>query len=468
MKRQWLPEELVEHFTLLPNDLSTLDSKEGTNQLGFAVWLKFFQYEARFPRSRQEIPKAVVSYIAKQLSLSPRLFRDYGSPKRTTSRHRVEIREFFGFREATLEDARAMKDWLCQRVLIYDRNEVYLEEALYQRFRQLKLVPPTHKQVLRLIRSAARAVETEFCQKIYKQLSSLSIRRLDELLTTETKTESGQGFQLRPSVFSSLKTDPGKVSVDSLITEIEKLNRIRQLRLPPNLFETIPPKVIKHYRRRASAEAPRDLRRHPKPTRYTLLAAFCVQRSQEITDSLLDLLIQIIHRLHINAERKVDKQLVEEFKRVDDKPELLYRIADATLKRPDESVKTVVYPIAEPETLESVVQEYQASKTYQQRVYTVMRGSYLHHYRRMVPHILETLNFRSNNDSHRPVILALDLLKRNQDNKQRYYTNDDHLYIEGVLTSNWRKLVVEPDSEGNDRVNRVNYEICVLQALRNH
>ncbi len=466
MKRQWLPEELVEHFTLLPDDRSIVAPKEGSNQLGFAVWLKFFQYEARFPRSRQEIPKSVVSYIAKQLSLSPRLFRDYGGPKRTTSRHRVEIREYFGFRESTLKDARVIKDWLCERVLINERNEAHLEEALYQQFRHLKLVPPSHKQVVRLLRSAVRTVETSFCQQIHKQLSTITIARLDDLLSTETKSEAGQGFQLRPSVFSTLKTDPGKVSVDSLIAEIEKLNRIRQLRLPSNLFETVPPKVLKHYRRRASAENPRDLRRHPKPIRYTLLAAFCVQRSQEITDSLLDLLIQIIHRLHINAERKVDKQLVEEFKRVDNKPELLYRIADATLKQPDESVKTVVYPIAQPHTLESVVQEYQASKTYQQRVYTVMRGSYLHHYRRMVPHILETLNFRSNNESHRPVILALDLLKRNQETKQRYYTSDEHLYIKGVLKSGWRKLVVEPDGEGNERVNRVNYEICVLQALR--
>ena len=53
----------------------------------------------------------------------------------------------------------------------------------------------------------------------------------------------------------------------------------------------------------------------------------------------------------------------------------------------------------------------------------------------MVPHILETLKFCSNNESHRPVILALELLKRNQDSKQRYYTSDDHLYIDGVLKS---------------------------------
>jgi len=64
MKRQWTPEELVEQFTLLPDEMALLETKVGVNQLGFAVWLKFFQHEARLPRSRQEIPKAIISYTA--------------------------------------------------------------------------------------------------------------------------------------------------------------------------------------------------------------------------------------------------------------------------------------------------------------------------------------------------------------------------------------------------------------------
>jgi hypothetical protein len=74
MKRQWQTEELVEQFTLLPDEMALLDNKVGVNQLGFAVLLKFFQLEARFPRSRQEVPKQVVSYIARQLELSQTAF----------------------------------------------------------------------------------------------------------------------------------------------------------------------------------------------------------------------------------------------------------------------------------------------------------------------------------------------------------------------------------------------------------
>ena len=52
MKRQWQTEELVEQFTLLPDEIALLDNKVGVNRLGFAVLFKFFQLEARFPRSK--------------------------------------------------------------------------------------------------------------------------------------------------------------------------------------------------------------------------------------------------------------------------------------------------------------------------------------------------------------------------------------------------------------------------------
>jgi hypothetical protein len=225
--------------------------------------------------------------------------------------------------------------------------------------------------------------------------------------------------------------------------------------------------IITHYRRRASAETPRELRRHPTKIRYTLVAAFCWQRNQEITDSLVELLIQIIHRIYVNAERRVDKQLIEEFKRVDGKPRLLFEIAQASLERPEEPVKDVVYPVVSPKTLQAVVKEYKSnSPTYEEKVYTVMRSSYLHHYRRMVPQLLSTLEFRSNNDMHRPVISALSLLKRYQDSNQRNYAIGEELFINGVLSKEQRRLILEEDKDGQERVNRVNYEICVLQALR--
>lgn len=121
MKRQWSAEELVEQFTLLPDETELLVNKSGANCLGFALLLKFFQIEAKFPTSRSEVPQPVISYVAKQLDLSPRVYREYEWQGRTLERHRAEIREFFGFRESTRQDAQELIEWLTEKVLVYDR-----------------------------------------------------------------------------------------------------------------------------------------------------------------------------------------------------------------------------------------------------------------------------------------------------------------------------------------------------------
>ena len=105
---------------------------------------------------------------------------------------------------------------------------------------------------------------------------------------------------MKPSDFNNLKTDPGRTSLDTILKEFDKLQCIRNLALPANLFTGVSPKVLQQYRQRASVEPPRELRRHPDPIRYTLVAAFCWLRSQEITDNLVELLIQIVHGIKAN------------------------------------------------------------------------------------------------------------------------------------------------------------------------
>lgn len=92
-----------------------------------------------------------------------------------------------------------------------------------------------------------------------------------------------------------------------------------------------------------------------------------------------------------------------------------------------------------------------------------MRSSYGTHYRRMVPALLDILEFQSNNDVHRPVIDAIDLLTQYKLTNQYTYNETDYIPIEGIVKPGWIDTVIDKET---NRVNRMNYEICVLQALR--
>jgi hypothetical protein len=216
-----------------------------------------------------------------------------------------------------------------------------------------------------------------------------------------------------------------------------------------------------------AVEAPHKLRRHPDAARITWLAAFVYLRARSLTDDLVDLLIETIHRIGARAERKVERELLNDIKRVGGKQNLLFELADATLAQPDGVVREVVFPVVGEETLRDLVKEWKATgPTYRTTLRTVIRNSYQGHYRRMVPKLLAALEFRSNNERHRPVMQALELVKRFADTKLRTFPAEEEVPLDGVVRGLWRDAVVEKDAAGRDRVNRVTYEVAVLEALR--
>ena len=195
--------------------------------------------------------------------------------------------------------------------------------------------------------------------------------------------------------------------------------------------------------------------------------AFVYLRGRSLTDDLVDLLIETIHHIGARAARKVERELLDDLRRVSGKQNLLFQVADASLDQPDGLVRDVVFPVVGEQTLRDLVKEWKATgPTYRTTLRTIIRNSYKGHYRRMVPEILERLEFRSNNEHHRPVIEALELLKRFAGSKAHGFPPKETVPVDGVVRGLWREAVIETEADGRSRVNRITYEICVLEALR--
>ena len=364
---------------------------------------------------------------------------------RSGKRDREQIRSVLGFRRATVADAKGLAEWLRRDVLTLDHKHEHLQQAALDWCRRNRIEPPPPARLERIIRSALKAYEDGFFAASYARIPTGCRCAMDALLQAPVRVDP------EATPFSELRADPGRASLESVLNEIAKLRRIVALGLPEDLFAGVPPKVLQKYRRRAASEQPRELRMHPEPIRYTLMAAFCWQRRKEIIDGLVDLLIQIVHRIGARAERKVVKALLEDLRKVHGKTALLYRIAEAAVENPDGIVKEVLYPIAGEQTLRDLVREFKATgPAYQREVHTTLRSSYGNHYRRMLSPLLEALTFRSNNASHRPVIDAIAFLKARRESRQRYFTLEEGVPIDGVVRSGWKEIVLEKDKSGTE------------------
>ncbi|HTP30452.1 MAG TPA: hypothetical protein VMK12_32945, partial [Anaeromyxobacteraceae bacterium] len=262
--------------------------------------------------------------------------------------------------------------------------------------RKAKLDRPASYQFDRIVRGTRHEREQGAYREVLTRLDKRAQSRLDDLLHGEDPW------------FDRLRADPGRVGLESLLSEAEKLQRLRALALPEDILKPFHPELVKRLRRRAATESVWELRRHSDEVRLPLLVFFSVPREAEIVDGLVELLMQVTHRMGDRAERRVVEELLADFRHVRGKTGILYRIAEAAVEQPEGLVREVIFPIAGKDVMEALVKEYHAGgKAFQQRVHTVLRGSYGSHYRRMLPKLLEVLEFHSNNAVHKPLLEAI-------------------------------------------------------------
>ena len=467
MSHVWNDSDIQELWTLSAGEDALLPGMTDKGRLGFAVQLKFMQIHGRFPE-RDEIDPNALRWVATQLGFAPEALSTYQLLDRQGRRHRHTIRRYLGFRPASHTDRQRLTQWLIEEVLPFDPKARHGTDAARDWCRSQRLEPPALDHLGRMIRSAVHSFETHLQATIDARLTDLSKATIDRLLMAEapeTEEPAADGADTVVS-FTSLKDDVGRAGLDSLLSAIAKIACIDAVGLSASVFQGVPAKVIDQNAQRCAAESVWDLRRHPATIRYSMAAMYCWRRRQQITDSLLDGLLQVIHNLGTRAEKKIDQRQFAQFKKVRGKAALLFKLAETTVAHPDGIIKEVVYPVVGQKTLQQRVAEFKAiGFDFEREVQGQMRSSYGHHYRRMLMPILDVVRFESSNAVHRPVIEALNVLKANRDSVSRFYAADE-VPLTGVVPRKWRKVLVEKTKSGGERVNRINYEICVLRALR--
>jgi hypothetical protein len=282
MQRHWSQQELETYWSFSSDKLTLIPDRDASSRLGVAASLKFLQLEGSFPSSVKDIPSVAIDHMAKRLNVDPDAISDYDWQDRTGTRHRGRLRTALGIRPSTVEDFEAVEEWLRQEVVPWDHDLRHLQDAMHEWYRNRLIEPPTEGRIERLVRSAVRAHEVEIFDGTTAKLPPSTRKAMDALIDSSIPSDDPDADGIsdwRITPFSILKTDPGRVSLKSVLRKLEKLSQIEALELPDTLFAEIQPKILRQYRLRAAADPPREVRLHPEPIRYTLLVSYLISKN---------------------------------------------------------------------------------------------------------------------------------------------------------------------------------------------
>ncbi len=436
-------------------ELALINTKYAKNRLYFALQLKYYETHLEFFTAKSQLSSKVVAKVASLLNVSANFTV---SEKKSYVLYRKEIREYCDSKVIGKADEKRISDWLTVDVLPHEALTIeQLKEKVFTFLKSHKIDSYSEQSLERVVRSIKHRYEESIFNNIATHLDAETKAYLDGLLLVDDNA----------SRFSKIKRWPGGLCLKTILSEAEKLKFIQSLSLP-ECITILPNKTLMKYYRNICTKYPSTIKLMPEARRYAFLSVFVLIRERQITDNLVELLIRLIKKFITAGKNKLQRELstIVEIKRGCSQKTLLKMLAVTILGNENSIIKEAIYPVISKDRLEAIKEDGKdIQQTYEHLVHNRSRSSYVHHYRRMLAPVLEILNFNSNNERYQPIVEALDFIKAQLQSQTTFYSEVACIPIDGAVKKSHQDIVMNRSDKG-ERINRINYEMCVLSNLR--
>lgn len=408
----------------------------------------------RFPgwpfKSSDEVPKAMLTYIANQLNIGPKLIHAYSGTRETTRReHLAQLRQEFGFRSFGSALRRQLSDWLLPMALRDDRP-MALVTALLDEMRARKVIIPALHTVEALAVDSLHAAEETTFDALTRPLNDRQRQELDKLITFD---DDGCGltwlrhFQSRPTPSNFLRL-------------MERLSAIREIGIPEDATWSVHQNRLRRLAREGGRHTPQHLHRFQPLKRYAFLVALLSHLKQEITDQALEMHDALIGRLFNRSEHKEQEALQQNSRSIHEQLRLYAEVGKALVdayRAKKDLLKAVEAVINWDRLAESVGVTAELLEPTEGGGIQHMRNLYPQ-YRQYSPTLLRSFDFKSV-PVCQPLLKAIGVLKElDATGKRKLPLNAPTAFVR----PKW-----EPHVFTEAGIDRCYYELCVLTELRN-
>jgi TnpA family transposase len=273
--------DITRYYSLSAEDLAVIEQhRRPQNRLGFTVQLAYLRFPGRPWDPQEQVPPAMLAYLAEQIGEAPDVLADYATRDPTRREHLSEIQRIFEFHPFTMQTYRDVSRWLMPIALSTDQG-IVLMEALLEELRARHVLLPAVSTLERLGWETRRRAQQQVFTTLTQGLSQEQKKQLDMLLVVPTDG--------RRTSLSWLREPPGPAKPSSFLKVIERLQYIRAFGLDPLLARRVHANRLRRLAHEGEQYTPQFLERFDPLRRYATLVAYLLDMTATLTDTALEM-----------------------------------------------------------------------------------------------------------------------------------------------------------------------------------
>lgn len=457
MKQHWTKIELDSQWCLSKEELLCINNKAKLHRLSYAMKMKFFIIHGYFLESCNNIASDVIHFLASQIKSAVILLERYNWQSRSSQLHNEEIRQFYGYKKFNNSNWGSIEIYLQSNCFVQGDSTIQVQQTIYDYLRDRKIEPPAKSMIIRKISNLFTKFENKFFDNCADHITIKGKKGIKRIISSNRE----------PIILSVLRRNTGKLSQNTISEELKKLGYLEETSVLYNsFFSEIPKKLLQKYHDKVSLMTPSALNNLYKKSAnkfFAILACFVKYKGTRTIDNLAEIFIRRYHRSHQRAKLSAKTEIFDYYTK-SDKEKLLNNLVDISLKYPKESIEDKIYTgIGGKEVLESSKASRSSFRhAYKGLEYKYMSSLYVHHHRKYILAILNSIKITTNSDA--PKLAAIQYILDNSQNKDydvaEFLKNNSNQV--GIQSADLK--VIKEQSTTKER--NTYYEIAILSSFK--
>ncbi len=429
--------------------------KDLCNRIGYAVQLFHLRYLGWNYTAKTQIPSKVLGFIARQINvILPRSwnFKEKYRRPNTIIKHFHEICLVYGYRQMNRKDEEMAMKIISANADVVENREFIIQEII-SALKMERIVLPKISTIEKWVQDICNQKEAGLNRLVYSMLTSE--QRLNIRLAILCKGTSPKSYNLH-----QLRNIPGKITPETFCEIADRIEYIDSLKLDIDL-SSISCNKRKSIARRIAYRRLYSIERSPQERIYPSIVIYIHETRKMLLDLAIESNDAILHNLLRKNEKKHEKAVVQNSKEIFKNQSDLLSIAEAVSfsLRHKKNLRTELKKknISSLEMLDVIIKKGHELNQSENDSLGLLDSHY-GQIRKYSPRLFGILKVASESDEMKPLIKAIDCLRRMNLSGNPGLPDDIPL---GHIEKKWIKLV-----RGDGGIDRRYYEMATLSSLR--